>query len=301
MSEPRVSVVVVCFEAREDLPECLASIETHAGAGHEVLVVDNASTDGSAELVARTHPNVALIRNAANFGFGRACNQGAAASAGRHLLFLNPDARLTSGALDALSRILDDDPAVGIVGPRTLNEDGTQQVSFGPALGLAAEWRQRRLVRGVRRRDPAALRRAEALSAAPSEPDWVSGACLLIRRAAFEQVGGFDEAFFLYEEDVDLCVRAGAAGWRVRYEPRAAVIHRLGSSMARLAPRARLEYHRSHLRYYRKHNGAASVGLLRAALALRSLAGWIASRLRADEEGRRVHAAALRLALRGDP
>jgi len=297
MSAPRVSVVVVSFEARDDLSACLASIDSHGGPGIQTIVVDNASTDGSADVAARAKPDARLIRNAENAGFGRACNQGAAAAGASSLLFLNPDARLTPGALDALMRVLDEDAHVGIVGPRTVNDDGTPQLSFGPALGLLAEWRQRRLVRGVRRRDPATLRRVEALTAAAADPDWVSGSCLLVRRRTFEQVGGFDEAFFLYEEDVDLCVRARAAGWSVRFEPRAVVRHALGRSMARHPERARLEYHRSHLRYYQKHNGAPATAALRAGIAAKSLAGWMGALLKRDAALQSAHADAIRLAL----
>ncbi len=274
---PRVSAIVVSYEAQDHLGACLASLRDHGGPGLETIVVDNASRDGSADLVARAHPEARLVRNATNAGFGRACNQGAALASAPDLLFLNPDARLTPGALDALLRALDEDPGVGVVGPRTLSDDGTPQLSFGPALGLVAEWRQRRLVRGVRERDPEVLRRVEAMTAAAGEPDWVSGSCLLIRRSAFERVGGFDEAFFLYEEDVDLCLRVRAAGWRVRFEPRAVVRHALGRSMARNPARARLEYHRSHLHYYRKHNGALATAVLRAAMALRLLSSLFRS------------------------
>ena len=150
------------------------------------------------------------------------------------------------------------------MGPLTRNPDGSVQVSFGPDLTPIAEWRQRRLVRGVRERRPAALREAEARATAESEPDWVSGSCFLARREALEAVGGFDEGFFLYEEDVDLCLRVRRAGWRVVYTPAAEVRHALGRSMAQAPARARLEYDRSHLRYYRKHNGAAQTALLRA-------------------------------------
>jgi GT2 family glycosyltransferase len=297
MSPPRVSAVVVSFEAREDLSACLDSLDAHGGRGLETIVVDNASADGSADLVAQAHPRARLLRNPENAGFGRACNQGAAAAAGDSLLFLNPDARLTPGALDALLRVLDEDARVGIVGPRTVHEDGRPQLSFGPALGLLAEWRQRRLVRGVRRRDPATLAQVETMTATASDPDWVSGSCLLVRRRAFEQVGGFDEAFFLYEEDVDLCVRARAAGWSVRFEPRAVVRHALGRSMARTPDRAGIEYHRSHLRYYRKHNGPAATAALRAGIAARSLAGWIAAAAAGDAARRGAHAKAIGLAL----
>ena len=178
---------------------------------------------------------------------------------------------MTAGAVEALARVLDTQPEVAIVGPRTLNEDGTAQVSFGPALTPLAEWRQRRLVRGVARRDPEALQIAHERSLRASEPDWVSGSCLMVRRRAFDAASGFDEGFFLYEEDVDLCVRVRAQGGRVLFAPAADVVHRLGGSMARMPDRARAEYDRSHLRYYRKHNGALATALLRAAIAVRSL------------------------------
>jgi GT2 family glycosyltransferase len=268
MTAPRVSAIVVSYESRDELGACLASL---AAPGVETIVVDNASRDGSADLVAREHPDARLLRNRSNAGFGRGCNQGAALAGAPYLLFLNPDARLEAGALDALARVLEEDAGAGVVGPRTLNDDGTPQVSFGPALGLLSEWRQRRLVRGVRARDPEVLRRVEAMTSAAAEPDWVSGSCLLVRRRAFEQVGGFDEAFFLYEEDVDLCVRLRAAGWRVRFEPGAVVRHALGRSMARNPMKARIEYLRSHLHYYRKHNGPVATAILSAGMRLQAL------------------------------
>jgi N-acetylglucosaminyl-diphospho-decaprenol L-rhamnosyltransferase len=299
MTTPRVSAVVVSFESRDDLGTCLASLAAHGGKALQTIVVDNASTDGSADVVAHAHPEVKLVRNAANEGFARACNQGASVAGAPYLLFLNPDAQVEPGAVDTMAGVLDDEPTVGIVGPRTLGEDGNAQVSFGPALGLAAEWRQRQLVRGVRRRDPEALRAADGQASARSEPDWVSGSCLLIRREAFDRVSGFDEGFFLYEEDVDLCVRVRAAGWRVLFEPAAVVRHRLGRSMARAADRARLEYHRSHLRYYRKHNGALATAGLRGMLAATALVGWTRSTLAGEAAGRAEHGRALALALRG--
>jgi GT2 family glycosyltransferase len=268
---PDVSVVVVSYETRDDLAACLASLADAGGPGLETIVVDNASTDGSADMVARDFPAVRLVRSTENQGFGAACNRGAAVASGAYLLFLNSDAQVTAGAVPALARVLDTQPDVAIVGPRTLNEDGTAQVSFGPALTPLAEWRQRRLVRAVARREPDALRIAHERSLVARAPDWVSGSCLMIRRRAFDAVAGFDEGFFLYEEDVDLCVRVRAQGGLVRFEPAATVVHRLGRSMARMPDRARAEYDRSHLRYYRKHNGAIATALLRAAISVRSL------------------------------
>ena len=268
---PRVSAVVVSFNAREDLRRCLASLEANVRLPLEVLVVDNASADGSAEAVRREFPNARLIENPTNRGYGAANNQGFRATTGPHVLVLNSDAEVTSGAVEALSALLDGRPEVGVAGPLTRGPDGSVQVSFGPDLRPLAEWRQRRRVRGVRERRPEALRDVEALALRQHETDWVSGSCFLARRAALGAVGGFDEGFFLYEEDADLCRRLRQAGWRVVHTPAAEVRHALGRSMAQAPARAALEYHRSHLRYYRKHNGRLLTALLRGYFLARGL------------------------------
>jgi GT2 family glycosyltransferase len=152
-------------------------------------------------------------------------------------------------------------------------------------------------VRGVRRGVPEVLREAEDRHAREHEPGWVSGACLMARREALEAVGGFDEGFFLYEEDADLCRRLRGAGWRVIFTPAARISHQLGQSMARVPQRARLEYHRSHLLYYRKHNGPLDRGALRLVLLGQALAGLARSTLSADEAGRKEAWALGRLAL----
>jgi GT2 family glycosyltransferase len=290
-AEALVAVVVVSYETREELLACLASVEREAGLPVETVVVDNASGDGSAAAVRERHARVLVIGNAENAGFGRACNQGAAATGAPYLLFLNSDAALTPGALPALVAVLEARPEVVAVGPRTRHADGTIQVSTGPDLTPWAERRQGRLVRGVRARSPWALAAAEARHSREHEPDWLSGSCLLVRRTAFAAAGGFDEGFFLYEEDADLCRRLRQAGGRVVFTPTAEVRHHLGRSMARAPERARLAYHRSHLRYYAKHAGPVARGLLRlrllAAAAARAAAG-------ATTEGRALLALALR-------
>jgi hypothetical protein len=235
------------------------------------VVVDNASSDGSVDRARGHDPAPAVVANPTNVGFARACNQGTKATTAPLVLFLNPDAALTAGALEMLVARLAAVPDVGVVGPLVRDPDGTIQVSTGPDLRLWAERRQRQLVRGVRRRDPAALREAEARHAREHEPDWLSGACLLVRRQALEAVGGFDEGFFLYEEDADLCRRLRAAGWRVLFTPAATVHHELGRSMAQAPEAARRAYHESHLRYYRKHNGVGERAGLRLLLLARAL------------------------------
>jgi GT2 family glycosyltransferase len=299
VSEARAAVVVVTHDSRGDVGRCLDSVR-HQPVPLEVVVVDNASTDGTPDLVRQRSPEAQVVALSENVGFGRACNLGARASTAPALLFLNPDASLCPGALPALLRILDDRPDVTVVGPRTRHPDGAIQVSTGPDLGLWREWRQRRRVLGVRARRSAALRREEARAGRESAPDWVSGSCLLVRRRAFEAVGGFDEGYFLYEEDADLCRRLRQDGGRVLFTPAADVVHRLGASMAPLGWRARVAYHRSHLRYYARHAGAPSRLLLRGFVLSRALVGWAAAWRAADAQRRRAFAELARSAWRGE-
>ena len=276
MSAARAAVVIVSFNTRDELLRGLASLEA-VTVPIEVAVVDNASADGSADAVAGRFPNVHVLRNAVNAGFGAACNRGVAETTAPFVLFLNSDAELRPGCLEALLALMEARPRLGAAGPRTLEEDGAVQVSFGPDLTPLNEWRQRRLVHGVKRRLPSALRASAAAAAREHSPAWVSGACLLARRAALEEVHGFDEGFFLYEEDVDLCRRLRGSGWEVLFTPAAEAVHHLGRSVARDPARARFEYHRSHLHFYAKHNGPLARLALRTHVALTGLAGWMAA------------------------
>jgi len=273
----RVAVVVVSFNTCEELRRCLRSLADHPTLPLQVIVVDNASADLSPETVRREFATVLLLENEENLGFARAANRGLREARAPYILFLNSDAEVRPGALETLVALLDARPEVGVVAPRTRGTDGTIQVSSGPALTPLSEWGQRRLVRGVRARVPAALARAERIHADEHEPVWVSAACLLARREALLAVGGFDEAFFLYEEDVDLCVRVRRAGWRILFTPAAEVLHHLGRSMQRAGSRADLEYHRSHILYYRKHNGWLPRAFLRARVFLLALSRWAAA------------------------
>ena len=267
MTPPKVSAIIVSYNTRQLLLECLESLRT-VTLPLEVLVVDNASTDGSVEAVRGRRPDVGVIVNRENLGFSKANNLGLRAARAPYVLVLNSDAAVRPGAVETMVEILDTRADVGVVGPRTVGADGAIQVSFGPDLTPWNEWRQRKLVRGVKAGEPAALRRAESLASVEHQPAWVSGSCFLARRELLLRLDGFDEAFFLYEEDVDLCVRVRAAGARVLFTPRAEVVHHLGRSMDKAASRAAAEYRKSHLYFYRKHNGLISRLLLRAWLAL---------------------------------
>ncbi len=259
---PRLSFVVVNFNDRAHLGRCLDAIAQHAAAiPHETTVVDNASTDGSADEIAATRSGFTLLRNAENVGFGRAMNRGAAASRGEFLALLNTDMFLRPGALDALVAELDARPSTGVVGPALRTPRGGIQVSFGGRRTFGRELLQKLFLNTLQARSLRRRRRRR-------EVEWVSAAFLIVRRAAFEAVGGFDEAFFLYFEDIDLCLRLREAGWKVVYLPAAEAEHVGGSTTTALPWRSRYAYRKSQLYFYRKHNGPLSRFLLRAFLWL---------------------------------
>ena len=250
------------FNTADLLRECLLSLS-----GLGAIVVDNASADGSPDLVQEQFPGVRLVRNAENRGFGAACNQGLALVETPYVLLLNSDAELRPGALSTLLGSLEADPGVAAVGPRILGAAGPE-LSVGAGPGLLADLRQRGLVRHAEAGTAPGV--ISDLTRTRSEPVWVSAACLLARTEALLSVGGFDESFFLYCEDVDLCLRIRDQGYRVLFEPLAEVAHRRGGSTAAF-PKARIEYHRSHLRLYRKHLSLPSVLALRGWLLFRGL------------------------------
>ncbi len=268
MSGSRVSIVVVSYNSAEVLGDCLASIELHAP-GAPAIVVDNASSDGSAELAQAAGSFVTVIRSPENEGFSKANNRGLRAIDAEFALILNPDARLTSSTLPQLLAAADRLPAAVAFGPRTVYEDGRPQVSFGPDLSLAAEYGQRKLVKGVKSGAAWALAKVHALAAEEREVDWISGSCMLLRMVAVRNAGFFDERYFLYEEDADLCLRLRQASGQVMFIPQAVVIHELGTSMAKASKRARDAYDESHRLYYRLHRGPLERLALNALIALR--------------------------------
>jgi GT2 family glycosyltransferase len=244
---PDVSIIVVSFNARADLERCLASL--HAAppdATHEILVVDNGSTDGSVP-VARQWPKVRVVEVGSNVGFARANNIGIAASSGSNLLLLNSDTIVPAGAIDRLLAELAADQAVAVVGPRLVDGAGRAELSFGSMIGPLNELRQKRL---ARRGD------VDAMTRRRRQPDWVSGACLLVRRADAEAVGGLDERFFMYTEDVDFCAAVRARGRRILFAPEVEVVHLRGRSAASAPAATRAAYRRSQIAFYEKHHPA---------------------------------------------
>ena len=255
-----VSVIIVNWNTAALLCQCLTSLYAHAVSRPEVIVVDNGSTDGSAQMVARSFPQVRLIRNMENRGFAAANNQGLALAMGRHLLLLNSDTVLATALPAALSRFLDETPDAGAAGPRLVGADGgPQPFTFGgdPTLGYLL----RRGARALLRRGPL-HDWAESTSRAV---DWVSGACLMVRREVYEQVGGLDEKLFMYFEDNDWCLRIRKAGWRVHRVPTITLTH-LGGQSATHNPGASAAYYQSLLHFYRKHYSPVELYMLRIAL-----------------------------------
>ncbi len=256
-----LSVIIVNWNTCDLLRRCLAAL---TGTGSlrlkiEMFVIDNASTDGSAEMVACEFPYVRLIRNTANLGFARANNQGLRLSRGRYVLLLNSDALASPEALAHLVHFMDEHPDAGICGPRLVRPDGTPQVyAFGgdPTLGYL-------LMRGVKRLFRVYMH--DWATSVIQEVDWVSGACLMARRQAVGQVGLLDEEMFMYFEDNDWCLRMRQAGWRVYHVPEVSVVHVGGQSLAK-NPAAQQAYYKSLVYFYRKHYGPIARWLLRVLL-----------------------------------
>jgi len=263
---PSISIIIVNWNTRELLEQCLRSVyETTKGMAVEVIVVDNASTDGSAEMVQARFPRVRLLENRENVGFARANNQAAAVSRGRHLLLLNSDAFLSVHAFRALIQVADAEPRVGIVGAQLRNVDGSFQASHTSFPNL---WREFLILSGIGR----ILCGRWYPSHGPEETkgpqvvDYVEGAGLLVRRQALEDVGGLDEGYFMYAEEVDLCHAMREAGWQVWYQPAAKVIHLGGGSSQNRPAQREADLYRSRVRFFRKHYGKGAARLLKLQL-----------------------------------
>jgi len=283
--EPRLSVVVVNWNGAAYLRACVASV---VGDGREVVVVDNGSTDGSRESLGELGASVHWIENGANLGFSRAANRGLRAATGRLVLFLNPDAVANDAALDEAARILDSDPGTGLVSVAVVDEQGRRVPTVEPFLSLrtlaAGRWETR--VSAPSGSDPVRV-------------DWCHGAFLLGRREEILALGGFDEKFFLYAEDMDLCRRVQESGQAVVYSPRVSIYHRGNAAGETLLgpdrPAANLA---SQPPDHRARHGAGATALLRGAAATFHGLRWAIDSLRGDPAAER-HRALARVALRG--
>lgn len=270
---PEVSVVLASYNARQVLTRTLRSV---TGTGREVIVVDNASTDGSAALVRERFPDVRLVELPENRGFGAANNAGMEIGRGRYVLLLNSDAWPVGDGIERLVALADRRPRAGAVGPRLLNPDGSLQRSV---RGYPTLWRLATEYLFLRKLAP----RSRLLNAFycggfdhtyEREAEFLMGAVMLLRREAIDEVGGFDERFFLFSEETDLCYRLRRAGWSVVFTPEAEFVHVGGVSTRPEWGRMYREQLRGHLRFLAKHGSAAQAErarrLLVVALRLRA-------------------------------
>lgn len=280
-----IAVVIINYNTCQELQACLGSIKPEEAG--EVVVVDNNSSDGSVEMVRSKYPWVMLHANRTNLGYGAGANQAIAGCTTQYVLLLNSDTRLQPGALEALSRYLDQHPEAAIVGPRLVNSDGTLQASCYPFPGPLDTYLEnstcaiffgrliRRYVPGIRR----LYWRTWSHDSARIVP-WVKGASLAIRREAFDAVGGFDESFFMYFEDADLCCRLKKAGWEIHFAPVTTIVHVGGASTEQVRADMAVQLLHSTRLFYQRHRSRFSIGITTLILKGLMLAKWIGGTLR---------------------
>ena len=264
-----LSIIIVSFNTAAELSRCLESLCDHPpSVSHDIVVVDNASSDATVGMLRASWPQVRLISSPQNVGFAAANNIGIRATAGEFVLLLNSDTLVPAGAIDTLVARLRARPGLAAIGPRLVDAEGRTEVSFGPMLSPFNELRQKLLVTLHARRVGAVSRLVDRRARRRQEPDWVSGACLLVRRADAVAAGLLDERYFLYAEDVDFCAALRALGKAIGFTPDAEVIHLRGASRRRLPEGAERAYRRSQLAFYEKHHPSFA-GMLRLYLRVR--------------------------------
>jgi GT2 family glycosyltransferase len=252
-----LSICILTLNARDFLRACLHSIQEHTILDHEIIVVDNGSSDGTSDMLQTEFPTVRLIQNQENLGYTYPNNQAMQLAKGRFIALLNPDTLVHSGAFEQLCAFLESHPDVGIVGPKVLNPDGTLQAPC--RRGDSRPWAVISYFTGLAKRFPdKAFFNGYLLTHLPEDQihpvDGVSGSCMFIRREVVDQIGYLDERFFAYQEDADYCLRARQAGWRVYYNPEAQITHFGGQGGSRVQPyRSIWAWHKSYFLYYRKH------------------------------------------------
>ena len=303
-----LSIIIVSWNVADLLATCLESI--FPALGHlraEVIVVDSASTDHTVALVRQRFPQVTLLVQSENVGYTRGNNIGLAHASGRHLLLLNPDTEIIGGALVAIVACLDADPAVGIVGPYTQNTDGSYQSSRRrfPTLATAffeSTWLQPYAPKSL-------LDHFYVNDAPPDQTldvDWVQGSALMARREVYAQIGGLDEGYVMYSEELDWCRRAKDTGWRVVFLANAQITHHGGKSSDQVVARRQILFQQSKLRYFRKYHGAFAAQILRLfllvsyliQLAIESLKGLLGHKRALRQERVRQYWQVLRSGLK---
>jgi N-acetylglucosaminyl-diphospho-decaprenol L-rhamnosyltransferase len=268
---PDLSVIIVSWNVSSLLADCLDSLRLEPlradGLTVEAIVVDSASSDGTAAMVMEHYPQVKLLTQAENVGFTVGNNIGLNAATGRFLMLLNPDTLVIDDVLAQLVKYMDAHSDVGVVGPQTRNANGTIQSTRRrfPTLATAifeSTWLQPFAPRGVLNR----FYVTDIAEDAIADVDWVQGSAFMVRRKAYEQVGGLDERYIMFSEEVDWCKRIKSAGWRVVYVGTAQIIHYGGQSTEQVTARKHIHFQQSKLRYFRKYHGPLAAMLVRIVL-----------------------------------
>lgn len=260
-----LSIIIVSWNVRDLLFACLSSLQAQRERlALQVVVVDSNSSDGSAEMVCSRFPWTELIASPENVGFPRGNNLGLALARGRYVMLLNPDTEVLGDALATLVAYLEEHADVGVVGPQLLNPDGSVQSSRRRFPTLATGFFESTWLQPLApRRLLASYYMDDRPDDAPADVDWVTGAALITRREIVEQVGGLDESYFMYSEELDWCRRIRAAGWRAVYLPAAQVIHHEGKSSEQAVTARHINFQRAKLRYYCTYHGRLACQALR--------------------------------------
>ena len=274
----KLSVIIVSWNVREELTGCLESLmESQPKDDFELIVVDNASTDGTAEAIRESFANCRIIANSNNCGFATANNQGIKESQGEYVLLLNPDTIIPQESLNILIKFMDENKDVGICGPRLLNEDNSTQPSARRFPTFRAALHRHTIFRsiGLFRKQYKRWLMKDFNHNEQTDVDQLMGACLLIRRSVLDEVGMLDEVFFMYYEEVDLCFRIKRKGYRVVFVPEASIIHLGGRSASQVPVSKRIAAMTSLLKFFQKHYGGFSTGLFaclfKSALVLKDI------------------------------
>ena len=266
-----LSVVVVNHNAKEELELCLKSLMLQRkDLSFEILVADNNSSDGSLGMLQTEFPMVHLTELDANVGFSKANNACWRQAQGELVLFLNSDTMVPPSGLRKMTAVMNARSEVGGLGPLLRNTNGSIQLSFGSALSITSELKQKIIDKGYGNGQGPLKNYVNGLYAIERNVDWVSGACLLVRKHILEKVDGFDERFFLYSEDVDLCGRIRAEGFSIIFHPDVEVLHHRGRSVVKMKEKAIFESQRSRLCYYKKHYGHPRLSALVLYMLFRS-------------------------------
>jgi len=264
-----LSILIVTWNSEATIRDCLKSVQDNCkGIDHQILVWDNVSSDDTAKIIQAEFPKVLFFKSERNLGFAGGNNRLLAKANSEFILFLNPDTVIMDNSVTKMLGYLKSNPSVVALGPKLLYSDSTFQLSYAKFPNLASEFFTKIYQRSANQRRSLVLKFLENTSAQTKEVDWVSGACMLTKRGVINEVGKFDENFFLYFEDADLCYRMKSKG-KIIYFPEARVLHIVGSSTKSQSLQTEYHYRKSQLYYYRLHNNKISNFLLKLYLSVK--------------------------------